>query len=229
MHARIILGFDTVTLKLRLKFWFGGSIMLLSYDDLDKFIQEKESVLQIGAHNAEEHDELFKLGFKKFFYVEPLRENFLNLKKRFIHNDDVKIFNLAVTDIDGFRPLNKYYPTYVSSFFELSDSLMMQSEFSKVSTINVECLKLSSLLQLVEHEINLLIIDTQGSELEIINSGLASSYIPFVILELEYGDLYKKAPRAPVVIKSMEDMGYTLIQEAFDVSKLWSDGLFYKS
>jgi FkbM family methyltransferase len=203
--------------------------MLLSWTELSKILKCKESVLQIGAHLAEEHDHLVMMGFKEFYYVEPLRDNYLYLKHRFQNKPHIEIFNFAISDTDGFKTFFKNYPTYISSFFELEDSLLNSNiEFIQEEQISVECMKLSSLMHLLKSSPSLLICDTQGSEMQIINSGLVEANIPYVILELEYGNLYKKTPKAHIIKQIMNNLGYELLLESKDETKLWSDALFQK-
>lgn len=58
-------------------------------------------VVQVGCHWSEEHEALLSLGAKEFVYIEPCKDAFEVISKRFSNDKSVALFNVACGDSEG--------------------------------------------------------------------------------------------------------------------------------
>jgi len=172
--------------------------------------------IEIGANDGISQDPIFKYSKKwKGILVEPIPEIFYTLKKNYSTINTCNIFeNIAISNyngsIDFFVPKkneqNKDFYTRLASTHKKSEFLK-EIELDK---IEVPCLTLNSLL--IKHKItkiDILIIDTEGSEIEIITSFNFAIKPQIIFIETRFYNYNKIVP----FYDRMIGLGYSIFPE----------------
>jgi FkbM family methyltransferase len=131
------------------------------------------TVVQIGAYDGVVDDplaEVLELHGWTGILVEPQREPFKALERRYVGNPKIRLFNVAIADQDGFRNLYRTGPSTLASFdrahvvkhFDVKDEPLIVEE-------PVECWTFSTLLERAGVErVDVLQIDAEGYDLELL-------------------------------------------------------------
>ena len=141
----------------------------------------------IGAHTGFWIDDYIKRNYqKKILLVEPVKYNFLELKKKYSHINNIYIENSAVSDKDkkinfyyikedSIAKLKKHWASGIGSFNK--DHIL--SHYTKrfkvqeedIETKEVECLSFMNLAKKYSvKKVDLLQIDVEGEEFKILSS-----------------------------------------------------------
>ena len=188
------------------------------------------SLLQVGAHQAEEHELWQSLGFKQIDYVEPIPHLAEMLKERFLLEDQTRIWPFVITTFSGETQFFLDSPTYISGIKSLTGETKLKNpDFKEDSLTILPCMTLSNLLSQLEGEPEMIVIDVQGAEREVIESGVSDIHTPIIVVELLYKQLYDNQTSAEEIKCLMGVLGYTLRIEYFDQSRYWSDALFMRN
>ena len=185
LKSNIILIVLAEKLSTSLKINFEKEYKIVSYID-------KPIILDVGGHKGESI-----LNFKKFnpkslvYSFEPNLNLYKKIKKNFLFDKKIKIYNFAISN----KKNNNLYIPYA-----LNKPLNLWASFNKkyliqrwkkytnieISKIKIKKIKVvSKKLDQFKIKSNLLKIDTEGSVLEVIKSGLKQikKYKPLIILE----------------------------------------------
>jgi FkbM family methyltransferase len=144
---------------------------------LERYNISPAGVIQIGSHWAEEHEDFLKCGIEMFVYIEPCKEAFNVLMKKFYNGDGIfyevdkkiKLLNVACGAEE------KYFPMYVShqnqgqsnSFLEPKLHLQYHPEIVFDDAEVVKMVTLDS-LPIEKYKYSLLVMDTEGYEMEVL-------------------------------------------------------------
>lgn len=140
-------------------------------DLLDRLAIEARAVLHIGAHHGEEVAVYRQCGFNPIRLVEPDPDNIATLTARFADADDIDIIAAAaVTSISTEPILHKAARSVWSG---LTPHPTATGERVLVPTIAMHA---------VQNGENVLVLDTQGSELELLQAA-DLSHLDLVIVE----------------------------------------------
>ena len=185
LKSNIILITLAEKLLTNLKINFEKEYKIVSYID-------KPIILDIGAHKGESIANFIRFNEKSFVYsFEPNLNLFKKLKKNFFFHKNIKIYNFAISN----KKINNLYVP-----FAFNKPLTLWASFNKkylvqrwkkhtdieISKIKIKKIKVvSKKLDQFNIKSNLLKIDTEGSEHEVIKSGLKKikKYKPVIIVE----------------------------------------------
>ena len=87
------------------------------------------NLLQVGAHQAEEHELWQSLGFKQIDYVEPIPHLAEMLKERFVHEVQTRIWPFVVTTFSGETQFFLDSPTYISGLKPLTTETKLNNPY----------------------------------------------------------------------------------------------------
>ena len=165
---------------------------------LDKlFENEKIILIQIGANDGKRFD-LLNFYIKKYkcksLLVEPIKENFEQLKANYKGHDFIIFENSAISTNDEIQKLYKVASKYIK---EYSDHIPGITSFNKkhlikhgvknkhITTENVSSIKISQLIKKYSFDsFQLLYVDAEGYDGNIVIDFLLSTRIrPIIMLE----------------------------------------------
>ena len=142
----------------------------------DRFLKDISGVVHVGANSGEER-KLYKDFGLRVIWVEPIPEVFTELKENIKIFNNQQSFQALVTDIDG-----KEYQFHISTNKGKSSSILdfkyhkdIWPDVSYYKTISLKSITLTSLFlreQIDPYEYKALIIDTQGSELLVLQGSV---------------------------------------------------------
>ena len=180
----------------------------ISFDQIySKFLKDEIIAFDIGANKGQTIDRFNKLFDKKKIYsFEPIKFEFLNLKKKYESKNNIYLNNFALGDKKEEKYFNVNYYTGSSSFLKTKDNtdwLQLRSkqfhsnpqEFLKdrvkvkIDTIDNYCLE-----NKIEN-IDIIKIDTQGYEDKVLQGCeqmMQKNKNKFIQLEIILSDIYEK-------------------------------------
>ena len=164
-----------------------------------KFIKNP-IILDIGAHKGESIVNFLKHNTDSLIYsFEPNISIYKILNKKFLMNKKIKIYNYAISKK---KLLFLYVPEIY--FFHLTlwasfNKDFLMDRWKKFTSININKIKIIKIkiksisMDTIKINPNLLKIDTEGAELEVINSGikLIKKNTPVIILEFNKNNFFK--------------------------------------
>lgn len=203
--------------------------MLLDFDKLvRKYGMKVSGVIHIGAHHGQEHPIYRRNGIANVAYFEPLKKNFMVLKRSIV-DKDVQFFNFALGASPGH--VEMFVETanggQSSSVLEPALHLMQYPNITFDSKETVEMRRLDD-VDLGGKAFNLINIDVQGYELEVFK-GAAETLrrIDFVISEVNRADVYKDCTRVEQLDEFLGAYGLKRVETSWDGST-WGDALYVK-
>ena len=192
------------------------------------------SVVFIGAHQGQEVNQLLRWGFKKIYLFEPQEKFYKFLKKNFLSNKRIIIFNKALGNEIG--EVEMYLENEESSNNSASSSLLKPREhkvdypdvnFDKHRTTKVKISKLDN-FQFTDPSI--LIMDTQGFEFEVLKGGeefLKRSSLKYIILEYWQNEAYENVPSLHKLKEFLKNFSFVPKIQTYD--RTFGDILFVRS
>jgi len=171
---------------------------------IEKLNLDQKIIFDVGSHEGETLNFLMKIFPQaKYFGFEPQKKCFKKLKKKFLFNKNVKVFNCALGQKNQSKTL--YYNSLsTTSTFSLINSkskhykiksFFLSSKFA--GFYGKQKVKVKTLAQMIRvlkiKKIELLKIDTEGHELEVLK-GLKSNIknIKIIFIEHNFTDYYLK-------------------------------------
>jgi FkbM family methyltransferase len=204
----------------------------------------KRGIIHVGAHEGQEVDQYFRLGFERILLVEANPEAYDVLTKRFGADARVKIFNYAICDREGVVDLHVH--TSRSGSTEAA-SLLAMKRFNEIvttlhtpRTIPTPAVTLDALFErhpLRRADYNYMNIDIQGAEILAFKGAtsiLASMDV--IISEVSLIDLYEGGPLEAEVVAFLGRYGfakrralYHTLYDATSTFPAWGECLFTKT
>jgi FkbM family methyltransferase len=204
----------------------------------------KRGILHIGAHQGEEVDHYLKLGFQNIILIEANPQWYEFLITKFKDNPRIKIFGVAVSDVNG--EIDFHIHTSRSGSTEPA-SLLKMKEFNKIvktlqtaDTIKVEVITLNEFFvrnNLSPHDYNFMNIDIQGAELMAFKG--ASDILKtmdVIISEVNLIELYENAPLENDIIDYLAGSGFVKVNAIYHnlydergTFPAWGECLFIKN
>lgn len=180
---------------------------------LDRFLNDISGVVHVGANTGQERWTYKKHGLR-VIWIEPIPEVFARLEKNMRGFSRQRALQGLVTDID-----DKDYQFHVasnrggsSSILDLKEHKDIWPDVSYTTTISLKSTTLTSLLQREQvdpREYQALIMDTQGSELLVLQ-GAIPILENFKYIQTEVADFeaYEDCCQLADISKFMEEHGY---------------------
>jgi len=186
------------------------------FDIIDKFIHQKSIInffkkrevrinnfIDVGSHKGL-YTDLFLQNYKikKVIMFEPQIEIFNFLKKKYLKDKRIKIYNRAVSNKNSSQNLKLNHhdlTTTLSVFNDGSFYLRLKAMLFGVKkmtykTIKIKTIKLDQIFNKKEtHKIDLLKIDTEGHEFEVLQ-GLNKKIknVKWILIEFHHDKIYLK-------------------------------------
>jgi len=168
------------------------------------FKDEKLIVIDIGGHKGETID-FFLKNFEifKIYSFEPNKSICQKLKKKYVSNRKVEIFESAIGESNCEKKLNLYKDTSSSSFNELNRDSTYFLRKKKLSfddyiptKINTRILTLSNFIKnkKITNFIDILKIDTEGYEYKVLQGINKKDFskVKFIYFEHHYNNMILK-------------------------------------
>ena len=177
-------------------------------------------IFDVGAHNGDFVDSFYSQHPEsKFYCFEPLKKHYLYLKKKYLNNDHVKIYNKGISEKNDTLNLNVNIATNASSFSEFNEKALFYRlrKFllgtSKITTRTEKCevINLDSFL-IKNHipNIDLLKIDVEGFELKVLKGAINTlKNTKYVIIEVTLSNIFKNYYKDEI-INVLENSGFKL-------------------
>lgn len=125
-----------------------------------------KNVLVVGAWRGNEVTSFLKYPNAIIYCFEPNIENFNHLVDRWGNNKRVFCFNVACASFDGWSTLNEASLTGNDSLLSIKED--SYSGLKLIKTHKVKTVKLDSVKEIFDKDIDLLWADVQGYELEVL-------------------------------------------------------------
>ncbi len=172
-----------------------------------------KTVLEVGSRDGNDsnyYKEEFNLKNEDIYIVEPnpLMVNQIKLKY-----PNYTIFEFAIDETEGTKEFNQVIgggqdPIGVSSLLDRTDNFYERFPTNKIT---VSTIKGSTLLEMINKEIDICKIDVEGLTYEVISSfGDDIKKIKTFHLETEHHLFWKNQKLHPEVVELMENLGYKL-------------------
>lgn len=171
-----------------------------------KFLQNRsiKTIIDIGAHKGEFTENALQMeGVNKIIAFEPQKKIFGILKKKFIHDNNVSLNNLALSDKVGKKlmKINKMTATSTlndinkdSLYFKLKNFLLNEKS-SIVAEEEVDTITFDIFFKELKFNDNTLLkIDTEGYELNVLKGSEKKIVeIKYILIENQFSNMYKNA------------------------------------
>ncbi len=165
---------------------------------MEKYLSHVNGVIHVGANIGQEREAYAKYDLN-VLWIEPIPEIFEKLSNNIVPFPKQRALNLLLTDMD-----DKEYPFFISnnngessSIYELAEHKDVWPSIYYSSEIKLKSKTLSTVM--IEQNLNIadyemLILDTQGSELLILQgAGQLLSQFKYILVEASDFEPYKGA------------------------------------
>jgi FkbM family methyltransferase len=162
---------------------------------------EARGVLHVGAHRGEEVPIYRKCGFEQVTLVEPDPDNADELRAKFLDDDDedFDVVQVAVGPEMGTATLHRAQNTVYSG-------LKPDAGQPTTSTVEVDVIPLREIQ--AGRKANVLVVDTQGTELEVLASA-DLTHVDLIIVETQELSRAMYAAFWPDAVKQLAEAGFT--------------------
>lgn len=208
--------------------------MLLDFDELlIKHDMKIKGVIQIGSHEAQEHEIYCRNRIDRFIYVEPCKNAFNKLIEKFSNEVNVSLINCACAEFDGKaemyiesanngqsnslqKPVNhiKQYPSIVFNEKE-----------------EVEVKKLDS-FKFNRAEYNFLNLDCQCAEMRVLKGATETLlYIDYIMSEVNKpgAELYEGCTDIDEMDDFLSEFNFTRVESPRWIGGTWADSLWIRN
>lgn len=189
---------------------FGFQLITVSTFDslLSKYLPKNPVIFDVGANKGQSIERFKRIFFEPTLHsFEPIKEEYLNLKRKYSHDKNIFLNNYGVGENDISRDFYVSKKTGSSSFIKKNKNSKWlkirskQSGFSeneiiaeRVDKVNIVTLDNYCRDNKINH-IDLLKIDTQGYEDKVLKGCfemLSSNKVSIIFTEIEMGNVYEK-------------------------------------
>jgi len=190
-------------------------------------------IVHVGAHLAEEYPEYektFMLEGVSCVWIEPQPEKVAFLKELFSEKPRNKVIEALAWSEEGreltLKITNK---SASSSVFNLKDHMTLYPDIEVIGQISVKTSSLERVLN-PEDKCDFLVLDTQGSELEVIKGlGPRLAEVKWIYTEVSKRPLYEGGVLYPEIKTFLEQNGFKVMFIEWDRRAGWGDALFIRS
>lgn len=213
---------------------------------LKEYVNNKrKTIFEIGAYTGVDIPEIQNIFNNCEIYAfEPDPEAFNNLIS--LESKNVHCYNIALSNKIGFIEFNKYYDSTLQNnqsnrdeWFKTAQSLKDISKYHieatqtenkiKVSKINVFCDTLNNFCLNKNVFPEILLIDTQGSEYEILEaSSDILNKVEIIVCEYSLCDFYDNQKHLPDIESFLNEKGFFLKEKIDLYKEIHGDAIFIK-
>ena len=158
-------------------------------DGLARFKIPAQGVIHIGASTGQEENLYEELKFKNILWIEADPEIASDLKKKMINKSGVEVASFAASDKNGEAEFIRTNNQQSSSLLELDLHKKVHQDIIAVDKIKVKTRRLDDFLLEtdVKNKYNVLVVDTQGAELLVLNGAVDTlKHIDIIHSEFSY-------------------------------------------
>lgn len=166
------------------------------------------NIVHVGAAREQAKNKEFN-----YFYFEPREDDGWIIDTE---QDNVTVFPFALSNYNGTAQLNVTKKPTVSSFYEPNMELIKKCQpkngdrYNVINNIDVEVKRMDSIFD-NDFQIHKLVLDTQGSELNILKgAGDLLNNVETIECEVEFVEVYKNQPLYEDVNKYLKKYGFKL-------------------
>mgnify|MGYP006075590699 CR=1 FL=1 len=193
---------------------------------IENFQLPVTGILHVGANNGDTSPLYEAHSHVRVFAIEPVREIFKQLESKVSGLANVRAINVAIGLDQGHREINVASNGGQStSFLEPWRHRQLQPRvaFERKEKVRVERLESVGL----DESINFWIIDTQGTELEVLKSGSRQlDFADFIYLEVNRGETYRNCTRVQELDSYLGEHGFSRRLTRWFI--LWGDALYVR-
>lgn len=191
---------------------------------IKKYNLRINGIVHCGGHFAEEHSDYKRAGINKIAYIEASPKTFSILSNK-IFDKDVKLFNVACADYEGYAEM--YCETANTG---QSSSLLPPGthikHYPNIKFDHREKVKVVRMDSLNLKGYNTLMCDTQGSELMVLKGAIETTKeFDYIYLEVNRENLYMGAPMVEEIDSFLKD--FTRV-ETYWMRENWGDALYIR-
>lgn len=175
------------------------------YEDVHSWITKKitefklnvRGVIHVGAHLGEEAPFYDAIGIFRQIWIEPVPPIYAKLVEQLPKRPDVKAFQAACAEAPGRKKMviSESWEAQTHSLAKLKRQVELHPWHKQVDEVEVEVVRLDDLLeknQVNVKDYNLLVVDTQGAELETLKGAEKTlPHMDCVVAELGTVELYE--------------------------------------
>lgn len=183
-------------------------------------------IIHVGAHYAEEHEDYLKEGVRDIVYIEASKKSFYHLcRKRF--DEKVKLFNIAVADVEGEMEMHTETANQGQSSSLLQPGTHLKHypsiKFDSRETVAVTLL---DKLPIDKSLYNMMNIDVQGAELMVLKgSHQTLDYIDYIYLEVNKEEVYLNCAKVEEIDHFLNE--FSRVETAW-TGQGWGDALYIR-
>lgn len=171
--------------------------------------------IDIGAYDGYFYEVVAReKKIKNVILIEPQKNAYEALIKKYEHHDNIKIYNYLLSDKIEERTffINKIEST--SSLFEFDGNLMNgELDLTVSNTEMITTNTLDNIIQNNDQIIDLLKIDVQGGELLVLNGGVNTlKSVNFIWIEVSFKKIYNNIPTFEDIYLWLYKNGFQLIE-----------------
>jgi FkbM family methyltransferase len=206
--------------------------MLISIGELSKvFKVSPRKVLHVGAHLAEEYEEMRKFGWgvDGVIWVES-QEALCDLINSRFSGTNNKVVCATVWSEDNVKKVfHENINTQCSSLFELGILREISPEMVEVNSREVITRKIDSIIS-TQDQIDFINLDIQGSELEALKGAMKTlSTVKWVYTEVNRKEIYKSCPLIEEIDLFLKDQGFSRAATRWSFREDWGDALYVRN
>lgn len=186
-----------------------------------------KGMIMVGSNEFRELWKYRKYKINPLVLFEPIKEHCDNLRRK---SDQIIVYNKAVSNFNGF---SKFYvaSNSVSSSLLKPKHVIEDEKITVLNEIDIEVVKLDDFI-INKDNFNLLVIDAEGSEMNILEGAenFIKNNIDVLNVELNYKENYEGLTLAQDVKEYMNHLGFVIVKEKYcNKTKTYSDALFIKN
>tara|TARA_B100001564_G_C20614439_1_gene659173 strand:- start:813 stop:1439 length:627 start_codon:yes stop_codon:yes gene_type:complete len=208
--------------------------MLLELKDLvQKYDLDLKTVLHVGAHKAEEHDDYFDSGADKVHWVEGNEELALSISRKLDLNKNQ--ISLAIVSSEDNQP-TKFRVTNngaSSSILKLKEHLVKHPGIKEIrsedrKTITIDTLMDESIIGKNE-PIDMLNLDIQGAELLALRGAKQTlKRVKCILTEVNELELYEGCVLINELDQFLKEHGFKRVEKAMWQDCGWGDAFYIR-
>jgi FkbM family methyltransferase len=180
-----------------------------------------KGVCHVGAHEGQEVPLYQELGFSTIILVEADPQLARELSDKYAYRSDVRVIPFAVGAKRGCATFNRVLRD------QQYNSLLSPIDLGNVQKFEVEVWRLDSCIS-IQTPVNVLVIDTQGSELQVLE-GADLGGIEMIVIEVGTKAKYDGQPMREDVEAYMEAHGWRRVHEwPHGPRAIWFDQVYVK-
>lgn len=202
----------------------------MNFDEIiSKYDLKIKGIIHIGAHYGQEYSEYVKHNIENLIFFEPLRNNFSVLLNNIKPTDKIKLYNIALGNMEG----------EIEMFVESDNNGMSSSilepqvhltQYPGIRFNGKELVRINKLdnIEYDKDKYNFINIDVQGYELEVFKGSVKSlKHIDYIMTEINRDSLYKNCALEPELDSFLTNFGF-IRMETYWAGETWGDALYMK-